>query len=56
MDMTMLDVTELPNVAVGDPVTLWGKGLPAERVASFADTIAYELFCRIAERVRREEV
>jgi alanine racemase len=55
MDMTMLDATELPNVAVGDEVTLWGKGLPAERVAQFADTIAYELFCRIAARVRREE-
>ena len=53
MDMTMLDATELPDAAVGDEVTLWGKGLPAERVASFADTIAYELFCRIAERVQR---
>jgi alanine racemase len=55
MDMTMLDATELPNVALGDEVTLWGRGLPAERVATFADTIAYELFCRIAERVRRVE-
>lgn len=55
MDMTTLDATDLPNVAVGDAVTLWGTGLPAERVAQFADTIAYELFCRIAERVRREE-
>ena len=48
MDMTMLDATELPDAAVGDEVTLWGKGLPAERVAPFADTIAYELFCRVA--------
>lgn len=56
MDMTMLDATDLPDVAVGDSVTLWGAGLPAERVAAFADTIAYELFCRVAERVRREEV
>jgi alanine racemase len=56
MDMTMLDATDLPNVAVGDEVTLWGAGLPAERVATCADTIAYELFCRIAERVRRVEV
>ncbi len=56
MDMTMLDVTDLPNAAVGDEVTLWGQGLAAERVAPFADTIAYELFCRIAERVRRREV
>jgi len=55
MDMTMLDATELPDAAVGDAVTLWGNGLPAERVASFADTLAYELFCRVAERVRREE-
>jgi len=53
MDMTMLDATDLPDAAVGDEVTLWGKGLPAERVAPFADTISYELFCRIAERVRR---
>ena len=56
MDMTMLDVTDLPDAAVGDEVTLWGKGLPAERVAPFADTIAYELFCRIAERVKRVRV
>ena len=55
MDMTMLDATDLPDVAVGDEVTLWGRGLPAERVAQFADTIAYELFCRIAERVTRRE-
>jgi alanine racemase len=53
MDMTMLDATDLPDAAVGDEVTLWGKGLPAENVAPFADTIAYELFCRIAERVQR---
>jgi len=56
MDMTMLDATDLPEVAVGDEVTLWGRGLPAERVAQFADTIAYELFCRIAERVTRKEL
>ncbi len=55
MDMTMLDATDLPDAKVGDEVTLWGKGLPAERVAPFADTIAYELFCRIAERVTRVE-
>ena len=53
MDMTMLDATAVPDAAVGDEVTLWGRGLPAERVAQFADTIAYELFCRIAERVTR---
>jgi alanine racemase len=53
MDMTMLDATDLPDPEVGDEVTLWGRGLPAERVAPFADTISYELFCRITERVTR---
>ncbi|HEX7115369.1 MAG TPA: alanine racemase [Steroidobacter sp.] len=52
MDMTMVDVTELQDVRVGDPVTLWGEGLPVERVAPFADTIAYELVCRVAPRVK----
>ena len=39
---------------VGDPVTLWGEGLPAERVAPYADTIAYELVCGISQRVAVE--
>jgi alanine racemase len=54
MDMTMVDVTELQDTRVGDTVTLWGEELPVERVAPFADTIAYELVCRVAPRVRPE--
>lgn len=53
MDMTAVDVTGL-DVGIGDAVTLWGKGLPAEQVAPFADTIAYELVCGISQRVRVE--
>jgi alanine racemase len=52
MDMTLIDVTELP-VAVGDEVTMWGGALPVERIASCASTIAYELLCGITERVTR---
>jgi alanine racemase len=51
MDMIAIDVTHLPNVTIGSEVILWGAGLPAERVASFADTLAYELVCRVNERV-----
>lgn len=51
MDMTAIDVTDLPNVKIGDAVTVWGEGLPAERVAPYADTIAYELVCGISQRV-----
>src|SRR5690606_33206492 len=36
MDMIAIDVTDIPDVQVGDEVTLWGEGLPAERVAEYA--------------------
>lgn len=52
MDMMAVDVTDLPGVRIGDPVVLWGEGLPAERVAPYAGTIAYELVCRVTQRVR----
>lgn len=51
MDMLTVDVTELPPVAIGDPVTLWGNGVPVETVAAAAGTIAYELVCRVGQRV-----
>ncbi|MGH8242829.1 MAG: alanine racemase, partial [Steroidobacteraceae bacterium] len=51
MDMLTIDVTELPRVAVGDRVELWGRELPVERVAAAAGTIAYELTCRVGRRV-----
>lgn len=53
MDMIAIDVTDLP-ARVGDPVVLWGQGLGAERVAPYADTIAYELVCGISQRVTVE--
>jgi alanine racemase len=54
MDMTAIDLTDHPTVKVGDVVTLWGRGLPAERIAPFADTIPYELVCGISQRVAVE--
>lgn len=53
MDMTAIDVTGL-DARVGDPVTLWGEGLPIERVAPYAGTIPYELVCGINQRVVKE--
>ncbi len=50
MDMIAIDLGDKP-VMVGDTVVLWGKDLPAERVAAFADTIPYELVCGISQRV-----
>ncbi len=51
MDMIAIDITDVPGASVGSEVVLWGLSLPVERVAPFADTIAYELLCRVNERV-----
>lgn len=51
MDMLAVDISDIGPVKVGDPVTLWGEGLPIEEVARHAGTIPYELFCRFTERV-----
>ena len=53
MDMTAVDVSAVPDVAVGDVATLWGKGLPAEHQAAAAGTIPYELCCGLTRRVRK---
>jgi alanine racemase len=55
MDMLFADLSGVPGAHVGSPVTLWGAGLPAERVAAAAGTIAYELITALAPRVRVEE-
>lgn len=52
MDMLAVDLRPCPHSKVGDPVELWGEHLPVERVAAQADTIAYELVCRITPRVQ----
>jgi alanine racemase len=52
MDMIGIDVTDLHRPPVlGDPVVLWGEGLPVEEIAVWADTIPYELLCGISQRV-----
>jgi alanine racemase len=54
MDMITVDVTDLPAVAAGDPVELWGGHLPIEEVARHADTIPYQLMCGVSRRVPHE--
>ncbi len=53
MDMITLDLSTQPRAKVGDPVVLWGQGLPIEDVAKNAGTIAYELMCHVTERIPR---
>ena len=54
MDMVTVDVTDLPAVGTGDPVVLWGGGVPVEEVARRAGTIPYELICGVSQRVQHE--
>lgn len=53
MDMITVDVTDLPEVSIGDEVILWGEGLPLSEVASHASTIGYELTTRMPARTPR---
>ncbi|MBL8250383.1 MAG: alanine racemase [Candidatus Competibacter sp.] len=51
MDMITVDLSDFPDARVGDPVVLWGRGLPAEEIARAVNTITYELFCKVTPRV-----
>ena len=52
MDMVTVDLRSQPQAKVGDPVILWGRGLPVEVIAQAAGTISYELLCSVFQRVR----
>lgn len=57
MDYTTIDVGHIPDVSVGDTVTLFGRAgdrcMPLEEVAREASTIPYEITCSVGKRVRR---
>ena len=55
MDMMTVDLRPVPDARFGDPVTLWGVGLPIEEVARASGTIPYELLCRVRMRALYEE-
>lgn len=56
MDMITVDLREIPEAAVGDPVLLWGGELTAEEVAGWAGTLSYELLCGLTQRVHFRHV
>jgi alanine racemase len=56
MDSISVDLRTQPGVKVGDPVVLWGKGLPIEEIARAAGTISYQLLCCITNRVEIIEI
>jgi len=55
MDMTMVDVTTI-NTKEGDEVIIYNDELSVSTLAKNSNTIAYEIFTGIGERVKREYV
>ena len=53
MDMCMVDLTELPDVHVGDAVEIFGQRQRVDDLASMLGTIPYELTCAVSKRVPR---
>lgn len=53
MDLCMVDVTDIPDVQVGDEVMVIGSGMGCEDLAEQLDTISYEILCGINKRIPR---
>lgn len=60
MDMTMVDITDIDDVKVGDTVTIvgidLGQSISFTDIANLSFTIPYEIMCGISKRVIRIEV
>ena len=53
MDMTMVDISKIPEAKEGDEVIIFGKDLPVEKLADSLETIPYEVFTNLSERIKR---
>ena len=54
MDQCMVDITDYPDIEIGDVVTVYGDTPDnIERFARRAGTISYELVCLVSGRVPR---
>jgi alanine racemase len=57
MDLTMVDLTDVPAARIGDEAILWGGAgeamISVNDVARLAQTISYEMLCTVGRRVPR---
>jgi len=53
MDMTMVDVTHITAAREGEEVIVFGENPPVQELAACLQTIPYEVFTNISERVKR---
>jgi len=52
MDMAAIDLSNAEDAKAGDPVTLWGQGLPIENLAEHTDNVAYDILTGVQNRVK----
>lgn len=57
MDLTMIDVTDVPDAKIGDEVVVFGKQFDSEvsanELARLSGTINYEIVCGLTSRVHK---
>ena len=53
MDLTLVDVTDLPPVEPGEWIEFFGNSVGIDEVAAWADTISYEVLTGVGNRVSR---
>ncbi|GMQ30056.1 bifunctional UDP-N-acetylmuramoyl-tripeptide:D-alanyl-D-alanine ligase/alanine racemase [Algoriphagus confluentis] len=53
MDMTMVDISQIPEVREGEQAIIYGEGIPLRDLADRIGTIPYELLTNISSRVKR---
>ncbi len=53
MDMTMIDVSDIPGVAIGDEVTVFDQHQSLETLARACGTIPYEILTHLNPRIRK---
>ncbi len=57
MDLSLLDVTDIPGTNIGDEIILIGQAdhnaITAVEIAQLLDTVPYEILCSIGKRVPR---
>lgn len=53
MDMTMVDITQIPEAQEGDLVEVFGENISVNELATQLNTIPYEILTSISQRVKR---
>ncbi|MBU2590541.1 MAG: alanine racemase [Nitrospinota bacterium] len=60
MDITMIDLTDLPEATIGDEVVLFGRQgggfISVDEVAEWGNTIPYEILCQVGKNIDKRYI